>query len=61
MVLLITQNTMEKYQNTLKCKVYFFFLSFLRLKPLFACILKLKKPGHPCKKNYLFARKKIKN
>ena len=35
----------------------FFFLSSLRLKPLFACILKLKKPGYPCKKNYLFARK----
>jgi len=39
MVLLITQNTNKKK---------LFFLSFLRLKALFDCTLKLEKPKFPC-------------
>jgi hypothetical protein len=48
MVLLITQNTHVKYQNTPKGKASF--LSFLRLKVLFDCIWKLKKHEYPCRK-----------
>jgi hypothetical protein len=48
MVLLITQNTHVKYQNTPKGKASF--LSFLRLKVLSDCIWKFKKHEYPCGK-----------
>jgi hypothetical protein len=62
MVLLITQNTHVKYQNTPKDKASF--SSFLRLKAWFAYTWKLKKPEYLCgrkPKKCLSAHEKIKN
>jgi hypothetical protein len=40
---LITQNTMEKYQNTLKGKVSFFFFVFFKAKTIICLYFKIKK------------------
>jgi hypothetical protein len=53
---------MEKYQNIPKDS--FFFLSFLRLKTLFACTWKLENPGYSCgrkQKKRLSAHEKMRN